>query len=82
MLIDFWWSYITIFLCYMVTFLFRSITVIFHPDFETNRKYSFLVAIPEAPAGPSSLFRRACLVSQVVESLATWNELSRTNNID
>ena len=72
---------VTIFLCFL-HYIDWLITVIFHPDFETNRKYSFLVAIPEAPAGPSSSFRRACLVSQVVESLATWNELIRTNYIE
>ena len=42
----------------------------FHPDFETNRKYSFLASIPETPAGFSSSSRRACL-----SSLATWNVL-------
>ena len=46
--------YYYIFLCYMVTHLY-------HPDFETNRKYSFLASIPDSKACQSSFFP-ACLL--------------------
>ena len=60
-----------IFLCYSYSYMVD--THLYHPDFETNRKYAFLAAIPETPAGSSSSSRRACLVSRRV--VGPWNVL-------
>ena len=40
-----------ILLYFSVTWLHLDRLQFFHPDFETNRKHSFLASIPETPAG-------------------------------
>ena len=56
---------------------------LYHPDFETNRKYAFLASIPETPAGPSSSSRRACLAyASIALSWQVVGHMKRINSND